>query len=126
MSQSTKLIETKIRNGTLRFPEKSFVFLRIAKELYDAGVPRGRIVSLAVKQMEENGMKINEAHARRVAPPEYKRAPRSATPQCFECGSETTRKDRKGRSMWYRPGGQYQCTGCYMSDMVLYTIEDPM
>ena len=128
-----KSVETKTRNGTLgRFPEKTMTLLRIAKELYDAGVDRKKIASLALKQMRENGMKISKVQAYRILPQKYKNPKRvfscrnskarewgaklkalglqitlsNATERCIECGSNTS-------SQWYRPGGQYQCSKCY-------------
>jgi hypothetical protein len=65
--------ETKIRNGTLgRFPEKTVMLLRIAKELDDAGVDKVKIASLALKQIRESGMKMSRVHAYRVLPQQYK------------------------------------------------------
>jgi hypothetical protein len=68
-----KIVETKIRNGTLGyFPKKRFTLLRIVKELHDAGVDKDKIASLTIKQMKENGIKISKTHAYRVLPQEYK------------------------------------------------------
>jgi hypothetical protein len=68
-----KMIETKIRNGTLgRFPEKTVTLLRIAKGLDDAGVDKVKIASLALKQIRESGMKMSRTHAYRVLPQQYK------------------------------------------------------
>ena len=128
-----KSVETKTRNGTLgRFPEKTLVLLRIAKELDDAGIDKVKIASLALNLMRESGMKISKVQAYRVLPQEYKNpkrvvssssskirerkaklkalglqiTPSNATERCIECGSNTS-------SQWYRPGGQYQCSKCY-------------
>lgn len=147
-----KSVETRTRNGTLGyFPEKTITLLRIAKELYDAGVDRKKIASLALKQMRENGLKMSKVHAYRVLPQEYKNpkqvvssssskkrermaklkalglqiTPSSATERCIECGSNTTGKNWKGQPVWYRPGRQYQCTRCYLKRYVEANIRRP-